>query len=222
MIKEKIILFDIDSTLFDTQKYIFLFLERIAEELLFKDLEAFSKLSIEAYKENKLTNFFDPDIFIPILSNKLNKKLEFEKIKNIILDEKLIESCLYPETIFALQKLAKDKNLIIGIFSAGKTDIQLLKIKTIRDFINEKHIHIVVADKKNQVTKILEKYRKNIKIYLIDDLLEILKTAKSFNPEITVIWSKRGRHMNDQKIDNFTPDFTIASLLELVEIVNKI
>ena len=222
MIKEKLILFDIDSTLFDTQKYILTFMRKIGEELIAEDIEDFVKIALAIYEENKNNRlFFDLEGFSSVLSKKINRKIDNAKIRKIVFDEKLLEECIYPETLSVFKNLSNNKNLIFGIFSSGKTDFQLLKIKSIRDFIHEKHIHISIADKKSQVAKVLEKYNDNIKIYLIDDLLEILMTAKIFNPSITVIWSKRGRHMYDQKIDGFTPDFTVTSLTEIIKIVDQ-
>ncbi len=82
----------------------------------------------------------------------------------------------------------------------------------------EENVHIV-GEKEAVMKKILEKY-KNYSVYLVDDKLPILQTAKKFMPSITVLWIKRGIYAENQKeIKGFIPDVTVDDLHEVIRIV---
>lgn len=126
----------------------------------------------------------------------------------------------YGEVIDVLEKLSNFASL--GIFSKGDPNFQKIKlIKTkIDKFFKKKYIHIF-DDKDANLTDVLERY-KSSKLFLIDDKLTILYSAKKHFPEITAVWVKRGPYaQNQENISGFKPDAEIENLSEVVEIVQK-
>ncbi len=137
-----------------------------------------------------------------------------EKFKNTNLQT----FALYEETVYVLSKLKEAVHL--GIFSEGNLDLQktkLLKTKIHNSFV-KKHIYIV-ANKKERIEDILEKY-KNYSVFLVDDKLTVLHQAKELLPAIVTIWVKRGIYaLNQSPIDGFEPDAIIENLRELLPII---
>jgi FMN phosphatase YigB (HAD superfamily) len=127
---------------------------------------------------------------------------------------------IYEGTIGILVKLGDIANL--GIFSNGEPGFQRAKLEKtdMLKFFKENDIHIF-DDKDANLINVLEKY-KDTKLFLVDDKLTILSSAKQRMPQITAIWVKRGPYaQNQQPIDNFVPDATIDDLSRLYNIVSS-
>jgi len=78
-------------------------------------------------------------------------------------------------------------------------------------FFKENNVHIF-DDKGANLRDILEKY-KSFKLFIVDDKLEILHSAKKHMPQIFTIWVKRGPFaQNQEKIPDFNPDTEIKNL----------
>ncbi len=157
-----------------------------------------------------------------------------QQVKPIVLFD--IDYTLFDTAFFKQSKLLKHKiyadvmqvldNLsafaLLGIFSKGESEFQKTKLEKtgIAKFFKEKNIHIF-DDKDANLINILEKY-KDSKIFLIDDKLSVLSSAKKHVPEVCVIWVKRGPFAeNQQPIFGFVPDAEIKNLSEVVEIVKS-
>ena len=131
----------------------------------------------------------------------------------------LAEFRLYDEVIDVLKKLSPAATL--GILSEGKEEWQLRKLKEteIHDIFEEEHTHIV-EDKFEVAEKTLERYKKVKKIFLVDDKLTFLYRAKKILPQLCSIWIKRGMYaMNQDPIGEFTPDYTVDTLQEIIPII---
>jgi hypothetical protein len=110
----------------------------------------------------------------------------------------------------------------LGIFSKGEVQFQKAKLEKtdLFNFFEEKNVHIF-DDKNINLKQVVDKYG-NSKIFLIDDRLEVLSSAKKNEKSIFVIWIKRGRYAKSQKlIPGFSPDAEVENLSEVVRIVKS-
>ncbi|KKQ94352.1 MAG: hypothetical protein UT20_C0039G0005 [Candidatus Levybacteria bacterium GW2011_GWA1_39_11] len=136
----QILLFDIDGTLFDAEKFgkltreEFLRILNIDEENLMRTIADYYS-SLEAstdYNPREITVFMGEKYNI---DPKLLDKLFWE-------EDKHYQESLFPETLSVLQQLSEKKTL--GIFSQGLEDFQLHKLEAsgIRDFFNKAFIFV--------------------------------------------------------------------------------
>ncbi len=221
MKKQKVVLFDIDFTLFDAMCYRDTFTEGIRQAIGYTGDDFFT-LANEAYlNSRKKLPYFDPKDFIFELSQSVPIGVPHEQLEKIIFDEKVFQQCLYPDVQEALKQLAAQKDIILGIFSAGKIDIQRPKITVIESLLHTEHIHIYEFKKTKALNDLMQTY-KDDKVYMIDDMPEILYEAKKLHHDITTILIKRkNRVRNDQVVANFHPDSIINSLEEVIPIINS-
>ena len=215
----KLILFDIDYTLFDSRKYREKMFKDLLNKLGHKDSEFFLKKVEETYFLSKEKGAFIPAQFVNRLIKDFNLNYSSKDLEDILWKKKIFVECLYKEAEDVLRLLSKNKNIKIGIFSGGHDVFQRKKIEAIKDFFDEEHIHVFMQ-KDQKLKKIINKY-KGLKLYYIDDVLDFLKKAKTFNKDIVTVWIKRGRYAREQAITDFNPDKTITNLLELIPIIKE-
>lgn len=222
MNKKPIILFDIDYTLFDMEKFRIKMLGEIVKKIkheAFNNLD--NALNNAYFFYRKESGTFDPKSFISYLIKKLKVKVEPEILEKAITKKSIFLGHLYEETKEVLERLSKNKLLKIGIFSGGEINFQKNKIREIEEYLHKEHMHIFTF-KNKQLSSIVEKYKRH-RLYLIDDFLEILHDAKKSNKNIFTVWVKRGRFAAGHKgISGFQPDATVTSLREVISIIKKI
>ncbi|HEX8965053.1 MAG TPA: hypothetical protein VF820_01310 [Patescibacteria group bacterium] len=219
----KVILFDIDYTLFNAQNYRNAFLTALQKEIGISDSKEFLKIADAAYLESRNEiGIFDPKAFLQLLEIKLQKNLHKENLEKLIISEDIINSSLYEDTVDVITQLAKNKDIFLGIFSAGLLPVQRPKIKLLEPFLNKEHIHIFEFKKGKALPNLLEKY-KDSKLYMIDDIAEILYKAKQINDNITTILIRRENHPQAyrQELAGFIPDKTITNLRDVLNIVKE-
>lgn len=216
---KRVILFDIDYTLFNARLYRIRFTKKI-QDLIGYQYEDFPKIADEVYQELRQTvAYFDPDLFSEMLSKRLQISIDAGKVSNIIFDEELMEESLYEDTVEVLETLFKTPSLILGIFSAGLTHAQRLKIKKVENFLHADHIHIFEFKKHHALAELLQKYTQ-YEVTIVDDMLHVLAEAKKLREDVQTIWIQRPeRSFLDSHIDNFHPDSIIKSLREVVPVV---
>ncbi len=216
MMNKKIILFDIDYTLFDTTK----FKKLIADALVSLVPHTDFTIVDEIYSEVRVNGSFDPAVFAKLFKEKFETKTTQEEIEQLWWDKQLIQKALYPEVLATLQQLHARNDLILGIFSAGKKDFQLQKISSLREFFPQQYIHI--ADFKEKIlSEVLEKYTNNT-IVLVDDIITILQKATLLNHDVFSIWVKRGKFAEKAEMPkDFMSDAVVTDLAEMVTIVDK-
>ncbi|KKQ28393.1 MAG: hypothetical protein A3H17_00925 [Candidatus Levybacteria bacterium RIFCSPLOWO2_12_FULL_37_14] len=110
----------------------------------------------------------------------------------------------------------------LGIFSKGETQFQKTKLEKtgMAKFFKEENVHIF-DNKDANLIKIIDKY-KGLKIFIIDDKLEILYSAKMYMDQLFTIWVKRGWYAENQKaIPDFIPDAEVENLSDVVRIVKS-
>jgi FMN phosphatase YigB (HAD superfamily) len=147
------------------------------------------------------------------------------------IDDTLFNTALFIESGLSENKVYEDVRSVLenlntfvtlGIFSKGEAQFQKTKLEKtdLVRFFEEKNIH-VFDDKNINLAQVVEKY-KDSKIFLVDDLLEVLSSAKRNDGKIFTIWMKRGRYAQGQKeIPGFKPDAQVDNLSEVVRIVRS-
>lgn len=214
--KKKIILFDIDHTLFDGERYkkaMFLSLAKVSRH---PKRELFAEVIETMYYDMRKRGGFIPDAFAKEMIETHSLAVGSEELVLAIHDEALVTSSLFEEVHGILELLGGRDDVLLGIFSTGFYTFQTLKIKLVKHFFEEEHIHIFEA-KEKEMESVLEKY-KGHEIFLLDDTLPILQKAKLLNPEVKTVWVKRGWIALKQKpIEGFMADFEVLTLKEAVE-----
>ncbi|MDO8461044.1 MAG: hypothetical protein Q7S38_01235 [bacterium] len=205
---KKLILFDIDNTIFDSASFRKDVFQKVSKALrsmgtkkTVKEVEEMVDDLIKKY------GFFDPEIFIQLLKN-LSPK-DKQKIKAFYLDIEGMKAFLYKETVELIAKFTEIGE--VGVLSQGRTKFQLAKIASIYNHFHKKRIHIV-ENKKAEMVTILNKYFK-YRVYYVDDMLTMLEKAKEVRNDITTLWIKQGMFAKKQK-SAFEPDVKITNLTE--------
>lgn len=203
---KKIILFDIDLTLFNNHKFVELKDEQIIKIIGIKDIPRYKKILPNYLSGLDNQRDFEPSEFINIVCDEFSFKNK-SLLMNLTYDDiTLYRQSIFPEVESTFEKLAKSYEL--GIYSEGKLDFQNYKLKAlgISYFLNQKYI--IIAEAKD-TEEALEKVPKES--IIIDDKETICQflTDNGFR----AIWINR---KDDRKSDNFE---TIYSLLELPAIL---
>lgn len=125
----------------------------------------------------------------------------------------------YIEVEEVLKKLSEMARL--GIFSEGENGFQREKLKKtgIGKYFQEADTFIF-SKKEEQLGSVLQNYE-GMKIFLVDDKLNVLYNAKKMNPSIFAVWVKRGIYAQNQApIEGFTPDAIVENLIQIPKIVS--
>jgi len=214
---QKLILFDIDHTLFDVTAYRQQMFEALAKVSEYSNTKKFIETAGQLYAVMRQHRHFDPSGFVKALLQELQLKVNPKILESIILSEDKLEQYLYEETEQILYRLSKEKNLKMGIFSGGDVKLQKGKIKKIEHLLQKEDIHIITQHKEEQLQEILNKY-KRVELYLVDDMLTVLYQAKLLRSDIHTIWIRRD-DIKQTKMPEFTPDSVITNLREIVPVV---
>lgn len=218
--KNKLVLFDIDYTLFNTDFYIEELTTLLAKKLGYNDFGVFNPLSKQAATMTiKDAGHFNPEIYLKHLIDLTKTKLQLEDLQEIFWHKVLYKKAIYTDVRNTFEKLA-DNNIALGILSTGNQKHQRQKIHSIVDFLEDEHVHIFV-DKLAELQHIFERYN-TYKIFLVDDLQEILVAVKALNSKVFTIWMNKKKQIEKTTlIENFVPDQTVISLSEIVSIVKE-
>lgn len=132
----------------------------------------------------------------------------------------LSEHKIYEEVMRVLDSL--NSLATLGIFSKGEIEFQKIKLEKtgMAKFFKEENIHIF-DDKDINLIQVMDKY-KDSKLFLVDDKLGILYSAKKHMPQVVSIWVKRGPFAKvQQPILGFNPDAEVENLSEVVKIIKN-
>jgi FMN phosphatase YigB (HAD superfamily) len=213
-----VVLFDIDYTLFDKD----LFLDSLYGSIgnLFGiSIDGMKRVGNAAYEEcTSEFDHFEPKYFSQKIAEGLGKMQFLQKIENEVLNKYNSPGSLYSETLKTIEEISEVAR--IGILSKGQSVFQRNKIYKFKNLLDEDHIYIT-DDKYKTLLNIINKY-KGIKLYLVDDLLDILYSAKKLKSDIVTVWVKRGIYaQNREPIPGFKPDVEVENLSEVVKIVKS-
>jgi FMN phosphatase YigB (HAD superfamily) len=216
---KKIVLFDIDYTLFDTDAYRQILYPQLAQELGVseEDLLRFRK---EFEPEMKATiGHYSPDFFLQRIQTIGKNKISLEKLEEIFWNKVMYSDVLNTQLLDVLTSLQKE-NISIGILSTGDKRHQLAKIESVLAFFPKENHHIF-PNKLESMKDVLEKYS-SFQIFIIDDLPEVLVKAKEINSEVVTVLRKVEKQSETTKlIEGFRPDYEIEDLNDIINIVIK-
>ncbi|HAV14890.1 MAG TPA: hypothetical protein DCX25_01020 [Candidatus Pacebacteria bacterium] len=200
------ILFDIDRTLFDTDRFI---------ESTHKSLARLAKTTIGAVRQRKdeYTNNLSDDFLFRTRDYATNLGKAFHIAPEKILHDFLHNSAhytqaLYPDTLSALQALG-EKN-ILGIYSEGEIQFQHNKLHQtgMMRYIHPDYLHIYERKLTDDVVKKLPKGT-----VVIDDKLTVVEGLASYG--VQAIWINRKTKEKHARIP------TVFSLSEVVEVLHR-
>lgn len=203
---KRILLFDIDRTIFDTQKWIDITEKEIIKTLNF-DINR-KDISINFYLKSLVNDRkFNPEKYSEFLNKKFNIKMEVAL--NIVYGQsygKFYSGSIYPETFEVIEKL-KDK-FTLGIYSEGTDKFQNHKFRSmgISKYFDKDLIFIVSAKDTLEVVSKLPK-----EAIVVDDKERICEFLTENN--IKAIWLNK---LDDRKSERFA---TIHNLLDLPNIL---
>ena len=217
---KKIILFDIDHTLFDTYKFRNLTYKKLASKLGLVFDEKFIEKTKEAEEvSSKAAGFYEPDLFMKNLIDLCEVNFELADLRKEFWKKENFVRSLYPDVKNVLKKLSEEKDLLIGILSTGDSNYQKKKIEIVKHYMQDEHIHIFV-DKLAELQEVVKKYEKH-QIFVVDNLLSILELAKKINSKVQTVHIKRPVSWHGNIVVNFRPDEEIKSLSSLLKIVGN-
>lgn len=216
--KQKVVLFDIDYTLFDTERFRKKLYQALSDVLQRGDVYT-KRLAQDIYEEiRKETGYFEPTAFVRKLFAQLKTDQDRNDVRKAIWNRQNFRECIYEETSSVVDKLSRVA--LVGIFSKGYNAFQRAKLSTIQHLLDDQHIHITV-DKSITLPEIVKKYEQ-MKLYLVDDALDVLHIAKQMDKHIFTIWVKRGRFAKAQEpIAGFTPDAIVKDLRAIPAIISS-
>ncbi|GIW61591.1 MAG: hypothetical protein KatS3mg089_0443 [Patescibacteria group bacterium] len=216
----KIVLFDIDHTLFNTRVYLLQCFAELERLLASENKLNIKILAQEIYASQRKRAYFSPKAFSEELKLKVKTNQSLQNIENVFYNEHHLEESLYKDTLPTLKKLS-EQNIALGIFSGGDKILQKKKLQTLYHLLHQRLIYIFDRDKHEAIREVAALY-KTQKLYVVDDLLSVLAQFKSANQDICTIWIVRSEEtrLKQNKIA-FKADFVVNSLSDLLPIVAK-
>lgn len=206
---KRILLFDIDRTLLDTDKMSFLLTSALSKILGEKNLNKINSIKREYIESLKRDREFTPDEFCRRLSLEFN--FDTMTLLDVFYGDKyayIYKESVFPETIQVLDKL-KD-NYRFGIYSEGNYKFQNRKFDALNKYRHfDKNFIFIVGAKDNQET--LEKIPS--RSLIVDDKEIVCEFL--FKHGIKVIWLNK---KDSRKSEKFT---TVYNLLELSTILEN-
>ncbi len=189
---DKIILFDIDGTIFNDSFFIDEFYKNLVKAFGLTDQNIKKIKSI--YEDSKKENgYFLPSSFL----NKITQQfpsIDKNKLQKIFWNIDLFNKSVYKDT----EIIKSMGNLVvIGIFSKGDREFQNYKLSFIRDLLDTEDTYIF-TNKIDKLPQVLGNYP-DYKIYLVDDDIDVLIKAKELDPDIFAILVDRNNSYKENK-----------------------
>ena len=204
--RQKIIFFDIDRTLFNSENFLENFYKRIFEVYSLTP-EEIVKIKDLYHSSKAVKGYFIPSIFLENIVNSYSQ-IEANKLKSIF--NSLIEKNLYEDSnvLMDINSFAQ-----IAFFSKGDEEFQKEKIKRFMKVVNINDVHIL-PDKIKEIGKIFSNYS-NFKIFLVDDEIEVLQNAKEKMDFVTTILMDRKKN----KIKSGKIEHKVENLNEIINLI---
>ena len=204
---DRIILFDIDKTIFDRDNFLGSFDDLLQEEFKLSNNELEDIVSIYDGIKNDF-GYFSPQAYLERIYKivpSLNKKLDYyfgqENINKYLFQDS--------EVLFSL------KDIRVGIFSKGDIGFQKMKIAKFLDILEEDLIY-VFHDKLKKLPQVLNSNRDS-KLYLVDDKIDVLVAAKDIDENIkTIHIDHEGKLQKPNGVD-----FKLKNLSDIISILHE-
>ncbi len=178
--KGKILLFDIDETIFDPQSFLNDFYSNLISILKLSESDIKRVENIYTDIKNEY-GYFSPAPF-------LDKIIEtFPNIDKVSLEKIFWNIDLFTKNVYKDASVIKDLGRIgnIGIFSKGEESFQKQKISFLSDLIETDDIHIF-KNKIDRINDVLDNYQ-DLNIYIIDNEPDVLESVRKINSEAYLI-----------------------------------
>ncbi len=215
---KKVILFDIDHTLFDTEKFRETTYKKLAAKLKYNNDREFTRLAREAEEITvRAIGYFDPSLFIKNIIELAESNLKTGDLEKEYLKKDNFEKAVYSEVLPTLRRIKKINNISIGILSTGETKFQRRKVEVLKELLSEEHIHIFV-NKLTEIDKVINKY-KNFEIYIVDNLLSVLELVKKVAGYVKTVYVRRSDLLEKSGRENFTPDVEVKDLRGILSFI---
>lgn len=198
---KKIILFDIDRTIFDTE---------VLGENVYKNIAETTNKTIneidvinQDYKNGlESKTDFNSDDFLKLVADKTGTDLE-------ILNQAVFEPenfVLYPEVLEILKKLFS-QGYLLGVYSEGVLEWQKKKI-ILTKVIDYFDPTLIFIERRKLSIDSINKIPRGVMI--VDDKKEVIETLRQLRPDLELVWINR---KDEEKMDDTR---TIKSLEELI------
>ncbi len=216
---QKLALFDIDYTIFNTNLYRKKLFENLAH-VLECQVDDFSEIGKNVYKKlRQTTPYLTPSLFLEAILDITNKPNKLKDAQTVFWDKGLYESCIYPDVKQTFSYLT-DNNVQIGIFSTGNLEHQKIKVESLKEYLIDNHTYISLD--KLEIIKNTFNASSSHQTFLIDDYPQVLENAKEHNNKVIIIYINReDGHPDTVLPNNFKPDATITNLELLIDIINS-
>lgn len=198
----QILLFDIDGTLFDAERFGQLIRARFTNVLGISE-EELIRANADYYAGLSEKSDFDPRGITAFLSQRYGK--DVAALDHVFWEEDdLYKKSLYPETTSVLERLKLHKAL--GIFSQGNKDYQNRKLDAckLRDYFSPEHIFILRRKIADEGIELLPK-----EAIFIDNKHDVVLALSKF---VNTIWINRKSQDSDPQVK------TIHTLREIIDI----
>ncbi len=200
-VSERIILFDIDKTVFDTRASGKKYGQKLAERCHVGEEKI--KESVESYRSQlESSTDFDPDELLARIETEYG--VEKGNLEQVLFDQS--NFILFPESGAVLEKLAKTS--ILGLFSEGRQQWQKKKMELtgIARFFDPRY---VIVERRKMNEESIKKIPQGSTV--IDDKRVVIERLKQLRPDLNLIWINRE---NEEKIEGVT---NIKSLKDLLK-----
>jgi phosphoglycolate phosphatase-like HAD superfamily hydrolase len=217
--ERKIVLFDIDYTVFNTDKYLHSLHTTFAQVLSIPQDEAEELVKQAIANTRKVKQHFDPQMFLSEVSHLANKSDIQHALSDVFWNKAMYSQAIYAEVTAVIRTL-REEGIEVGILSTGNDRHQRQKIETLAEFFAQENIHIFV-NKLLELEKVITKYA-SFMIFIVDDLEEVLATAKHRDKSIITVQIRKPKNYEiADKHGTIKPDFIVESLEEIISIVLK-
>ena len=200
-VSERIILFDIDKTVFDTKASGKKYGQKLAERCHVGEEKI--KESVESYRSQlESSTDFDPDELLARIETEYG--VEKGNLEQVLFDQS--NFILFPESGAVLEKLAKTS--ILGLFSEGRQQWQKKKMELtgIARFFDPRY---VIVERRKMNEESIKKIPQGSTV--IDDKKVVIERLKQLRPDLHLVWINRE---SEEKIEGVT---NIKSLKDLLE-----
>lgn len=200
---EKILLFDIDKTIFNTETFGKKIIKRVEEVLQITNDEA--ENIFHNYKSKlKKTTDFNPDDLIKEVANETKKNLNLVS-QAVFSPDNFV---LYPETRYILEQLNKRSSLL-GVYSEGILEWQKKKI-ILTKLIGYFDPSLLIIERRKLSSETINRLPNRSTI--VDDKKEVIEMLTNMRPDLNLVWINR---QNKEKLE--TPKIkTIKNLKYLL------
>lgn len=214
----KLVLLDLDHTIFDTNSFRKAIFNNIAKLVEKKDLENTIQIAQDICSQIiTKRGYFDASEFVKQFSKKFNRENLADIVKKSLISKKVMQNSLFADVIPSLKELKKLGK--IGILSQGEDPYQRAKLTSFEEFLHPDFIFIA-KDKKSVMKTIFGNLE--YKTFFVDDTLNMLYQAYLINKNVVTIWMMRGdRWESKNKIPEFVPFYKVSNLKEVIKLIKN-